>query len=208
MKFNLQSKLGAWALISLLCLAVVPAVGCNGATAAQDIVNWTPTIVSAATTIDGVIAVLVPQDAALIAIVGTSFTAGANLVDAQAKTYLENPSATALQQLQAQALAFQANVNTALLQAAKISNPASQQKILTGLNAAVTGISAVLALISQIKGSTLTPASVTAPKIAQVEHLMNPNRSIAMIASHYGISDGRAEIMYVHNMSRLQEAGL
>jgi hypothetical protein len=199
MKFNLQSKLGAWALIALLCFAVVPTVGCNGTTVAQDIVNWTPTIISAANTIDATVAVLDPANAALILMAGTTFTAAANLVDAQAKTYLANPTATALQQLQAQALAFQANVTTALLQAAKISNPASQQKITVAINAAVTGISAILALITTIKGATVTPASVTAaPAVAAAMRLVDRRQAVALVANHYGEPQFMAEYQIAH----------
>jgi len=64
---------------------------------AQDIVNWTPTIISAAQTIDATVATLDPANAAVILLAGTTFTAAATLVEAQAKTYLANPTATALQ---------------------------------------------------------------------------------------------------------------
>ena len=205
---NLQSKLGAWALITLVLLASVPAVGCSGTTVAQNIVNWTPVIVSTANTIDGVVATLDPANAALITAVGVSFTAAANLVQAQAKTYLANPSLTNLQQLQAQALAFQANVNTALLNAAKISNPGSQQKVLTCLSAGVTGITAILALIQTIKGNTVGPVTVVAPKISQVLPLMDEKQSIALVAQHYGEPQFVAAYQ-VHQAERsLMAAGL
>jgi hypothetical protein len=207
MKFNLQSKLGAWALIALLCLAVVPTVGCSGTTVAQDIVNWTPTIISAAQTVDATLAALDPAQAGPIIGVGQTFVAGATLVDAQAKTYLANPSATALQQLQAQALAFQANVSTALLQAAHITNAASQQKILSGLNAAVTGISAILALISTVKGSTISPASVTAPKLSSLGPVLDERQQIAIVAGHYGEPEFLAAYQVRHVKVKLQQAG-
>jgi hypothetical protein len=187
MNFTLQSKLGALALSALLLFATVPTVGCSGVTVAQDIVNWTPTIISAAQTIDATVATLDPANAAVILLAGTTFTAAATLVEAQAKTYLANPTATALQQLQAQALAFQSNVSTALLQAARITNSASQQKITVAINAAVTGISAILALITTIKGSTVTPASVTANStVAAAMRLVDRHQAIALVAQHYG----------------------
>jgi hypothetical protein len=208
MKFNLQSKLGAWALIAILTFGLMPTVGCSGTTVAQNIVNWTPTIISAADTIDATVATLDPANAVLIALAGTTFDAAAMLVVNQAKTYLANPTASALQQLQAQALAFQSNVNTALLQAARITNPASQQKITVAINAAVTGISAILAIITTIKGSTLTPASVTAPKMAQVLPLIDERKSIALVAQHYGEPEFVAAYQ-VHQAERsLMAAGL
>src|ERR1035437_5971025 len=106
MEFNLQSKLGAWALIAVVTFGLMPTVGCSGVTVAQDIVNWTPTIVSAAMTIDATVATLDPVNAPIIIAAGMTFSAAADLVAAQAKTYLANPNATTLQQLQAQALAF------------------------------------------------------------------------------------------------------
>ena len=182
--------------------------GCNGATVAQQIVNWMPTVISAAQTLDGVAATLDPAQAVIIIPAGIAFVAAANLLDSAAKTYLANPGATALGQLQAQALAFQANVTTALLNAARVVNPATQQKLLTYLNAAVTGISAVLALIMNIKGSTLTPASVTAPKLAMIIPLLNKGESVALIAQHENISTEQANVAFNVGMARLQEAGL
>jgi hypothetical protein len=182
--------------------------GCSGKTVAQQIVNWTPTVIATAQTIDGVVATLDPAQASLIIAAGVTFTAAANLLDAQAKTYLANPNATNLQQLQAQALAFQANVNTALLNAVKITNVASQQRITAYLNAAVTGVSAILALISTIKGSSLTPASMTAPKLAQVLPAMDRDAAVALIAQHEGISTECAQVEFNVGMARLQTAGL
>jgi hypothetical protein len=182
--------------------------GCNGTTVAQQIVNWTPTIISATQTLDAVVATLDPAQAALILPAGVAFVAGATLLEEQAKTYLANPSATTLGQLQAQALAFQANVTTALLNAVKIVNPATQQKLLTYLNAAVTGVSAILALIMNIKGSTLTPASVTAPKLAAILPLMNRDEDVALIAQHEDISTEQANVAFNVGMARLQAAGL
>ena len=182
--------------------------GCNGVTVAQQIVNWTPTIISAAQTLDGVVATLDPAQAAIIIPAGIAFVAGATLLEEQAKTYLANPGATTLGQLQQQALAFQDNVTTAMLNAVKIVNPATQQKLLTYLNAAVTGVSAILALIMNIKGSTLTPASVTAPKLAAILPLMNRDEDVALIAQHEDISTEQANVAFIVGMARLQAAGL
>jgi hypothetical protein len=186
MKYNLQNKLGAWALISLVMILPFE-VGCSAKSVAQNIVNWTPTIISAAQTVDATVATLDPAQAALIESVGVAFTAGANLLAAQAQTYLNNPTIPILQQLQAQALSFQKNVNTALLAAAHVTNSVSQQRILAGLNAAVTGVSAVLALIMTIKGNTLTPQLVQAQtQLAEVLPLLNHGQDVALVAEHYG----------------------
>jgi hypothetical protein len=200
------TKVGCWALIFLL-LQLPFVQGCNAQTVAQDIVNWTPTIVSAAQTIDATLAALDPADAPVILLAGTSFTAAARLVSNQANTYLANPSADTLHQLQAQALAFQGNVNNALLQAARISNPISQQKITAAINAAVTGISAILALIMTIKGNTLTPAAVAAPKLAQVLPLINQDQEDQLIAAHYKVPIATADYLRSVNERLLIQAG-
>ena len=93
-----QAKLGALALSLLLVCSLT---ACNGREVAQNIVNWTPSIVSTAQTVSSVVASLDPAQAALISAATVGFVSAANLVKAQAQTYLDNPSATNLQQLQA-----------------------------------------------------------------------------------------------------------
>lgn len=193
--------LGAWALISLTLIA-----GCSGKTVAQDIVNWTPTIIATANTVSQTVAALAPQDAVVIAAATAGFDAAAQLLSNQAQTYLNNPNATALQQLQAQVLSFQQNVNAALLQATKITNTESQQKVLAAIQALSVGVTAVLALIASIKGSTVSPA--TAVKTAQILPLINRGRAVAEIASHYGEPISVASIQYDRTIAQLQAAGL
>ncbi|MEI9970321.1 MAG: hypothetical protein WDM87_17525 [Terracidiphilus sp.] len=116
-----QAKLGAWMLIAL----VIPLPwmqGCTAAGVAQNIVNWTPPLQSAVATVDSTAALLAPADAPIFAAATIGFDAASNLLVAQAKAYLANPSASALAQLQNQIVTFQQQVNTALLQAAKIVN--------------------------------------------------------------------------------------
>jgi hypothetical protein len=175
---------------------------------AQQIVNWTPVIDSALTEIGGIASTLLPQDALIIQPLMAGLIVGQNLLSAQAKTYLANPSAATLQQLQAQALALQTNINAAVLASIRVSNPASQQAILTKLNAGLTGVSAILALIIGIKGSTLTPASVTAPKLSQVLPLLDERQSIALVAQHYGEPQFMAAYQVHRGESALLAAGL
>ncbi|HUD75083.1 MAG TPA: hypothetical protein VMQ76_08420 [Terracidiphilus sp.] len=209
MKSNLQSKLGAWALIAILMLGCTASTtGCSMTSNAQQIVNWTPVIDSALTELGGIASTLLPQDALIIQPLIAGLIVGQNLLSAQAKTYLANPGATTLQQLQAQALALQTNINAAVLASIRVSNPASQQAILTKLNAGLTGVSAILALIIGIKGSTLTPASVTAPKLSQVLPLLDERQSIALVAQHYGEPQFMAAYQVHRGESALLAAGL
>ncbi len=134
---NPTAKLGAWALIALL-LQLPFVSGCSGTSVAQDIVNWTPALQSAVATVDSTAALLAPADAPIFVAATAGFDAASNLLVAQAKAYLANPSASVLAQLQAAVVAFQQQVNASLLQAAKITNPNSQQHVLNAINAVAT----------------------------------------------------------------------
>ena len=123
---NQQAKLGAWALIALL-LPLPFVGGCSETTVAQNIVNWTPALQSAVASVDSAGALLAPADAPVFAAATAGFDAASNLMTAQAKAYLANPSASTLAQMQNQVVIFQQQVNAALLEAARIVNPASQQ---------------------------------------------------------------------------------
>ena len=68
------AKLGAWALIALL-LPLPFLGGCSGASVAQDIVNWTPTLQSAVDTVDSTAALLAPADAPVFAAATAGFNA-------------------------------------------------------------------------------------------------------------------------------------
>ena len=117
---------------------------------AQDIVNWTPALQSAVATVDSTAALLAPADAPVFAAATVGFDAASNLLVAQAKAYLANPTAGVLAQLQTQVVTFQQQVNAALLQAAKIVNPASQQHALAAIQAVATVVSAILALVQSV----------------------------------------------------------
>jgi hypothetical protein len=182
---------------------------CSASTVAQDIVAWTPTLISTAQTVDSVVAGLDPANATLIIAVGQTFTAAATVVENQAKAYLANPSATALGQLQAQALAFQQQVNTALLNAFKVVNAASQKALALALNGAVTVITAILSLITTIKGTTLTPSAINANvATAKVMPLINQEQSIQLVMAHYKISHRQAQMAFNLSVQRLQAAGV
>jgi hypothetical protein len=110
-----QTKLGAIMLIALLLSSTM--TGCSAANVAQDIVNWTPSLESAVATVDSTAALLAPADAPIFATATAGFDATANLLVAQAKAYLANPSASVLAELQTQVVTFQQQVNSSLLAA-------------------------------------------------------------------------------------------
>jgi hypothetical protein len=184
-----------------------PLTACSGVTVAQDIVNWTPALQSAVQTINGTAALLAPADAPIFTAATVGFDAASNLLVAQAKAYLANPSASILVQLQNAVLAFQSSVNASVLAAAKITNSASQASALNAINGVATIVTAILALVSSIKGSTLTPASVKAPQLAQVEPLLDRQQSVAIVAEHYGISSQEAAVRVSLAENRLISQG-
>src|SRR5208337_398530 len=105
------ARLGAWAMIALL-IPLPWMQGCTATGVAQDIVNWTPALQSAVTTVDSTAALLAPVDAPIFAAATVVFDAATNLLVAQAKAYLANPSAGVLAQLQSQIVTLQQQVNT------------------------------------------------------------------------------------------------
>jgi hypothetical protein len=180
------AKMGAWALIALLLLPFMS--GCSGASVAQEIVNWTPTLESAVATVDSTAALLDPSDAPVFAAATTGFDAASNLLVAQAKAYLANPSAGTLAQLQQQVVVFQQQVNAALLSAAKIVNPNSQQHALNAINAVGTAVLAILALVESVstKAQVARMAAQSTIKLATVRTYLDEGKAAATMAAHYG----------------------
>jgi hypothetical protein len=181
------AKLGVWALIALLLPAPFMG-GCSGTTVAQDIVNWTPTLESAVATVDSTAALLAPADAPVFAAATAGFDAASKLLVAQAKAYLANPTAGVLAELQTQVVAFQQQVNAALLSAAKIANPTSQQHVLSAINSVGTVVTAMLALVTSISSKTAVAqmASHSTIKLASVRPWLDEGKAAAMVAGHYG----------------------
>jgi hypothetical protein len=179
------AKLGVWALIALLLPFTA---GCSGISVAQNIVNWTPTLKSAVATVDSTATLLDPLDAPIFTAATVGFDAASNVLVAQAKAYLANPTAPVLQQLQTAVVAFQQQVNASLLQAARISNPNSQQQVLNAINAVATIVSAMLALVTSIssKAAVARMASQSTIKLASVRPYMDEGKAAAMVAGHYG----------------------
>ena len=184
---NSTAKLGCWALIALL-LQMTFVSGCSGTTVAQNIVNWTPALQSAVATVNSTAALLAPADAPIFVAATVGFDAASNVLVAQAKAYLANPSASVLAQLQVAVVAFQQQVNASLLEAAKITNPNSQQQVLNAINAVATVVLAMLALVQSVssKVAVARMASQSHLKLAAVRPYLNEDKAAAMVANHYG----------------------
>lgn len=201
-------KLGAWALIALLLPATF-ASGCSGKSVAQDIVNWTPALQQAVATVDSTAAVLVPADAAIFAAATVSFDALSTALVAQAKAYLANPSASALEQLQAQIVAFQQQVNTALLSAAHITNTTSQQHALTVIQAVATIAATMLALVQSVSSKTAVAqmAAQSTVKLAMVEPYLDREAAAVTLARHYEEPVAAARVQVGETEAALAQAG-
>ena len=150
--------------------------------------NWTPALQSAVATVDSTATLLDPADAPIFAAATVGFDAASNLLVAQAKAYMANPTAPVLQQLQTAVVTFQQQVNASLLQAARITNPASQQQVLNAINAVATVVSAMLALVMSVssKAAVARMASQSTIKLAQVRPYTDEGMAAELVASHYG----------------------
>jgi hypothetical protein len=184
---NSTVKLGVWALIALI-LPLPLMGGCSAKNVAQEIVNWTPALQSAVATVDSTAALLAPADAPIFAAATAGYDAASDMLVAQAKAYLTNPTASVLAQLQNAVVIFQQQVNASLLSAARITNPNSQQHVLNAINAVGTVVIAILALVSSIssKAAVARMAAQSAIKLAAVRPYLDEGKAAAMVASHYG----------------------
>ena len=182
-----QAKLGAWMLIALL-IPLPWMQGCTAAGVAENIVNWTPSLQSAVATVDSTAALLAPADAPIFTAATVGFDAASNLLVAQAKAYLANPSASVLAQMQNQIVTLQQQVNTALLQAARIVDQKSQQHALAAIQGVGTIVIAILALVQSIssKAQVAQMAADSGVKLAAVEPYLNESRAAEIVAAHYG----------------------
>jgi hypothetical protein len=193
------AKLGAWALIALL-LPLPFVSGCSGVNVAQDIVNWTPALQSAVATVDSTAALLAPIDAPVFAAATAGFDAASNLLVAQAKANLANPSAGVLAQMQAQIVLLQQQVNAAVLKTAKIVNPASQQHALSAIQAVATVVNAILALVQSIS-SRVAIAQMSAHsgiKLNAAKPYFDEGNAAEMVAAHYREPVALARIQVAH----------
>ena len=181
-----NAKLGAWILIALLF--PLPWVeGCSATAVAQDIVNWTPALQSAVATVDSTAALLAPADAPIFTAATASFDVASNLLVAQAKAYLANPSASALQRLQTQVVVFQQQVNTALLQATRIVDTKSQAHALSAIQAVAIIANTILSLVASIssKAAVANMSAATGVKLSTVRPYLDHAHAAEILAAHY-----------------------
>jgi hypothetical protein len=204
---NATVKMGVWALIALLL--PLPLMGCSATSVAQNIVNWTPALQSAVATVDSTVSLLAPDDAPIFTAATAGFDAASNVLVAQAKAYLANPSVSVLAQLQTAVVVFQQQVNASLLSAAKITNPASQAHILNSINVVATVTSAILALVTSVssKAAVARMAGQSTIKLSAVRPYLNESDSAVIVANHYGEPVCLAMLQVTHLEANSAQAG-
>jgi hypothetical protein len=205
---NATAKLGALALITLL-LPLPFATGCSAATVAQDIVNWTPALQSAVATVDSTAALLAPADAPIFTAATLGFDAASNLLAGQAKAYLANPSITTLAKIQHQVVTFQQQVNAALLEAAKIVDPASQKHSLAAVKSVATIVTTLLSLVQSVssKAAVAQMAAQSIIKLATVAPYLDLPQAARLLATHYAEPTVAAQTQTRQMERQLTQAG-
>jgi len=190
-----QVKLGVWALIALL-MPLPFLGGCSGPTVAQNIVDWTPALQSAVASVDSAVALLSPGDVPVYAAATAGFDAAAELMIAQAKAYLANPSAGTLAQMQVQVVTLQQQVNAAMLQAVRVVNPESQKHALAAIQAVGTVVAVMLSLVQSVssKEAVARMANASTVKMSAVLPLVDQGLVAEMVAAHYGEPVGVARM--------------
>lgn len=203
-----NDRLGAWLLIALLVHGLLLS-GCSGVSVAQDIVNWTPPLQTAVAAVDSTAALLAPVDAPAFAVATAGFDAATNLLVNQAKAYLADPAAGTLAGLQTQVVTLEQQVNAALLAAAKIVNPASQQHALAMIDAVGTIVSAILALVQSVssKAAVARMAAQASIKLSAVAPYSDPAGAAGVVASHYCEPVAAARVQVAMAVEREAAAG-
>lgn len=209
----LKNSAAAAATIQTAALfgSAVLVAGCNGVSLAQDIVNWTPALESSAATVAASASILLPADAILIAASLAAFNGVANLIKAEAQAYLANPGQSTLQALQTGIITLQQQVSSALLSAVKIVDPNTQKVVTNGLNAVATIVNAIISLITQIKGNTISSTAVAlakTSKLIKLQELPNFEPNVELVAVHYNIPYHAAEQLIFSNQIQLTAEGL
>ncbi len=196
-------RIGAWMLIALL-IPLPWMQGCSAAGVAQDIVNWTPALVSAVATVDSTVSLLAPADSPIFTAATQGFDAASSQLVAQARAYLAHPSAGALRQLQTQVVTFQQQVGAALLQAAKIADPASQTHALAVIQAVATIVNTILALVASIssKAAVQKMSAATGIKLSMLRPYLSDTRAAQIVAAHYNepLTRARAQVAQAERM--------
>lgn len=140
--------------VACLMIAVMFLAGCTPAqkqTTLQIVTTintHVPEVVAAADTVAATMTALLPADAILIGVTSTAFDTLAKSIQALTASYIANPNATTLQQLQGAVNALESQINVATLGALKIVNPVSQQLAIAALKGLLTVVTIIFGMIA------------------------------------------------------------
>ena len=164
-------------------------------TIAQEIVTWTPVFISTADTVNAAVESLAPETTIVLLPLTAAINAFGPQLQLAAQNYLKNPNQTTLQLLQALVTQIQQNVSSALLAAAKITNPASQAMATKQINLVATVINTILALVQSIssKAQVAAMAQQVHVTLAQVRPYMDPD-ALELASAHVARDTGVAQV--------------
>lgn len=171
-RISSTQRLGALACSLLLVAATFGAAGCTQQqkiSVAQEIVNWTPAFISTADTVNASIMALDPATIAILGPITAAVNAFGPEFQKAAQSYLANPGQTTLQVLQSLVTQIQQDTNSALLSAAKITNPASQATATRQINLLATIANTLLSLVQSISSKQQIAAmSLQGPTVGAI----------------------------------------
>ncbi len=158
------------AIVAMTCVTLTGCTPAQKQTTLQvvtEINTHIPEVVAAADTVSSVVASLLPADAPLVGVTDVAFDTAAKTLQALTASYMANPNASVLQQIQAAITTLEGQLNTATLKVAGIKNSATQQAVLAALKGLLTVVTVVFALISP----TLTTAQLLDLRESDTIHL-------------------------------------
>jgi hypothetical protein len=126
-----------------------------------------PEVVAAADTVAATVSALVPADAVIIGVSDVAFDTAAKTIQALTASYIANPTASVLAQIQTAITTLEGQINTATLNVVGIKNTATQSAVLAALKGLLTVVTVVFALISP----TLTTAQLVDLRDSNTIHL-------------------------------------
>jgi hypothetical protein len=188
------TKLSALMMITVLLMGSMASVSTTGCTqaqkisVAQEIVNWTPAFISTADTVNAAIMALDPVTITILGPITVGINAFGPEFQKAAQAYLNNPSQTTLQVLQALIVQIQQDTNSALLAAAKIVDPTSQATATRNINLIATIVNTLLALIQGISSKTQIAA------MAQQVHI--PLRQVRPYMDEAGLQSAGVRVSH------------
>lgn len=114
-----------------------------------------PTVIAAADTVAATVAVILPADGVIIGITDVAFDTAAKSIQALTASYIANPNASTLTQIQTAINTLESQVNTATLSVVGIKNQANQTLAVAALKGLLTTLSVVFGMVMPTESATM-----------------------------------------------------